>query len=205
MSIYKIVGGSEIYVGSTKSTLEERFKQHIQNYKVFKKGKRNYVTSYDLFDKYGIDNCRIELIETVEENLKKREGHYQKTIDCINKRVEGRTKKEHYNDNIEAILNQKKQYYEANKDEMNNKMNKYRIDNRDALLNQKKQYYEANKEAILQKVLEYSKLNKEKIRERGSKTTQCECGIEHRIYDTKRHLKSKRHISYASKVKLTSS
>jgi ribosome-interacting GTPase 1 len=54
--------------------------------------------SYDLFDKYGIDNCDIILLELVEANSKDElyttEAHYIKTINCVNKYIPIRTKEE---------------------------------------------------------------------------------------------------------------
>ena len=57
-----------------------------------------------LFDEFGIDNCKIELIENYPAEskamLQKQEGHYIKNTYCVNKKVEGRTRKEYQEDNI---------------------------------------------------------------------------------------------------------
>jgi len=128
MSIYKIVGGSEVYIGSTSKTLHRRFKLHISHYTHWKKGKHNFTTSFILFDKYGIDNCRIELIETFEgtkDERRRREGHFQKEIECVNMVIEGSTKKErdkaYYEKNKEAVLKYRKEWREANKEYISKK------------------------------------------------------------------------------------
>ena len=45
---------------------------------------------------------------------KKKEGEYQRSINCINKNIAGRTKQEHYEDNKEEIAVKGKQYREKN-------------------------------------------------------------------------------------------
>lgn len=98
--IYKIVShlGNLKYIGSTaKFSLDQRLQQHINAYNRFKNGKGNKTTSFILFDEYGIDNCKIELIEAKEctnEEKNKLEGGYIQSLECVNKIVVGRTRKE---------------------------------------------------------------------------------------------------------------
>ena len=93
----------EIYIGSTtKDYLSQRFVKHKSDYNYWKKINKNYITSYNIFDKYGIDNCQIVLLELVNANdfneLKAREKHFIKTLKCVNKLVPLRTDAEYYND-----------------------------------------------------------------------------------------------------------
>ena len=99
--IYKIEShlGDKIYVGSTaKEYLSQRFQQHKVQYKRWKNGVGVKYTSFELFDEYGLENCNIVLIEAClcnskdEKNAK--EGHYIKTLNCVNKVVVGRTREE---------------------------------------------------------------------------------------------------------------
>jgi hypothetical protein len=55
----------EIYFGSTtKKYLSQKFSGHRGAYKEWKNGNsRSYVSSCILFDKYGVDQCQILLIE----------------------------------------------------------------------------------------------------------------------------------------------
>ena len=64
--IYKIEShiGDKVYVGSTcKQYLSQRFQQHKKDFQRWKDGKHHRITSYELFDDYGPENCQIILIE----------------------------------------------------------------------------------------------------------------------------------------------
>ena len=65
--IYKIVNdiNGKIYIGKTSNTVEERFKEHIQDSKKKRCEKRPL---YDAMNKYGIGNFRIEQIEEVKND-----------------------------------------------------------------------------------------------------------------------------------------
>ena len=128
----------EIYIGSTtKKYLSSRMVEHRQSYKRWKNGQTNKTMSFELFEKYGLENCDIVLIENVNVNTKDelfaREKHYIKTLKCVNKLVPGRTKKENYEDNKERILESQKQYYNDNKEALKIKLKKYREKNKDTL------------------------------------------------------------------------
>ena len=53
-------------------------------------GEGYYVSSFAMFDEYGLDERKIELIEDYpcnsQEELLRREGHYIKNTDCANRR-----------------------------------------------------------------------------------------------------------------------
>ncbi len=111
---------NEIYIGSTtKDKLCQRMATHRMHYKQWKEGKRNKTMSHDLFDKYGVENCSIVLIENVNANNKDellaREKHYINTLKCVNKYVPRQTEHEYYEKNKEIIIENSKQYYEFNK------------------------------------------------------------------------------------------
>ena len=123
--IYKIIPlnpehESDVYIGSTcKPSLAQRLSKHKCDYNRWKNGKYNNVSSFKLFEKYDVENCNIFLIEEYPcENkyqLIQKEGHYIKTIPCINQRIAGRTKQQYYEDNREAILESQREYYEDNR------------------------------------------------------------------------------------------
>lgn len=137
--IYKIepLNGDEadIYIGSTtKEHLSQRMVTHRSDYKRFLNGKKSDTTAYNLFNKYGIENCKIILLELVNVNSKdellEREAHYIKALNCVNKVVPLRTPNEYREDNKDKIKANYKEYYERNKDkikkynDMINKRNK---------------------------------------------------------------------------------
>ena len=161
---------NEIYIGSTtKQYLSQRMDCHRSNFKCFKKGIYPFVTIFKLFDKYGLENCEILLLENVnatsKDELRTRETYYIKTLNCVNKRIEGRSRKEYYIDNKEKEAEQCREYYK------NNKAN---------ILEYQKQYYNNNKEQIQLK-------NHEQI--------ICPiCNGKHTKHHRLRHAKSMKHI-----------
>ncbi len=122
--IYKIVDltNNDVYIGSTcEPTLARRLAKHVGNCRSYKKGKCHYVTSFKIIENGNYD---IQLIESYpcnsKDELHAREGHYIKTMACVNKVVAGRTRKEYEQQN--SVLNKdkirayKKQYRNENKD-----------------------------------------------------------------------------------------
>jgi len=198
--IYKIVDNTtnDIYIGSTtKNTLAERMSQHRKEYKLWLEGAKRHISSFTLFDKYGIKNCKIYLIESVpcntKDELTSREGYYIKTIPCVNKRIEGRTRKEYIEDNKNVIKLHTKQYYKENIQKIKNYRDehkeatkeyneKYKNENRDALKIKNKEYYEKKREDILRK-------KREQIFE-------CECGVICKHCVKAQHFKSLKHKKY---------
>jgi ribosome-interacting GTPase 1 len=89
----------DVYVGSTIRKLSQRMDNHIRGYYRYNEGKHHKTTCYDIFDKYGVDNCIITLIEEVnaktKDELLKRERYYIENTMCVNKVVPTRTDKEY--------------------------------------------------------------------------------------------------------------
>jgi hypothetical protein len=115
--IYKITDNAytECYSGSTIETLSRRMSGHRSSYKSCQEHKPvSHTCVYDIFNEYGLENCKIELIELApcssQMELRQREGYYIKNTVCINKVVAGRTKQEHKADNRDH-LSERRQYY----------------------------------------------------------------------------------------------
>lgn len=108
--IYMIWSGDDRYYGSTTQTLANRMAKHRTSYK-----RGTYTTSHLLFNKYGVENCEIELVETYPcnnvEELTAREGHYIRNNKCVNKCIPCRTPQEYYQDHKEKIA----KYYQDNR------------------------------------------------------------------------------------------
>jgi ribosome-interacting GTPase 1 len=105
----------EIYIGSTtKEYLSQRMVGHRQDYTL----KKRKTTAFKLFDKYGIENCNIILLESVNANnyneLVAREAHYIKTLKCVNKVIPLRTDREYYDDNRDYCIQYEKNYRAKN-------------------------------------------------------------------------------------------
>ncbi len=108
-----------IYIGSTCGLLHKRLSGHKKHYKLWMKGKYNYVTSYEIV-KY--DDAYIELLEDVpcdsKKELNRREGQLIRQHDCVNKRIAGQTLSEWYQDNKDYCISRAKTNYAANKDKV---------------------------------------------------------------------------------------
>jgi hypothetical protein len=169
--IYKIVdlGYNDCYYGSTIQPLYSRMARHRKTYKYYKSGKSNYMSSYDMFDNYGLENCKIELVELYpcgsRNELEAREGYYIKNNECLNKIVAGRTMKEYYEDNKQRLLNKSKKYKETNKDHLSKKHKEWYETNKDHVLKQQKEYNENNKDRRREYIKQYRQNNKDHIKE----------------------------------------
>jgi hypothetical protein len=149
--IYKMESPSGlIYVGSTcEPTLARRLAGHKRNYKQWIKNNQKYITSFKLFEE-SEDNVNILLLENYpcnsSDELTAREGHYIKLLNCVNKRIEGRTQKEYISDNIDKIYKYHNEWINRNGDYF-------------------KEYYDNRKEHMIKKQMEYNKNNADTIRE----------------------------------------
>ena len=110
--IYKIVdiNYTKTYYGSTTQKLSQRMAVH----RSFYKSGKSKTSSKLIFDEFGVDNCKIELIEEVncsnKDQLLKIEGKYIKENDCVNKRIAGQTHKEYVHNNKESLLIKNREY-----------------------------------------------------------------------------------------------
>ena len=120
--IYKIVdvGYNKCYFGSTCEDLKQRMARHKYGYKYYLKTGLKYIKSYDLFDEYGIEHCKIEWVENYpcssKKELEAREGMHQKENDCINKFIAGRDQKQWREDNKEHLKTKKHDYHIQNRE-----------------------------------------------------------------------------------------
>ena len=63
---YEIENESDIYIGSTtKEYLSQRMATHKVGCLHWKRSSESYLSIFYLFEKYGIDNCKIILLENV--------------------------------------------------------------------------------------------------------------------------------------------
>jgi hypothetical protein len=169
--IYKIYSdlGDKVYIGcTTKQYLSQRMAKHKYDFTYYKKKREDtgfaFVYSYLLFDEYGVDNCKIELLETYPCNsideIRKREAHYIKTIPNINnyhnwtpERIEDKKQKE---------KKQAKELYDKNKTKLMEKGKLYREEHREELLEKGKLYREEHRDELREKARAKYQLKKEK-------------------------------------------
>ena len=114
----------DIYIGSTtKKFLSQRMVAHRTSYNQWLKGKGRKITSFDIFDKYEMKNCIIQLLETVNCNtrdeLLQRESYYIRTLKCVNKVIPNRTDVEYRIDNKDKRNLKNKEYRSNNREKIN--------------------------------------------------------------------------------------
>jgi hypothetical protein len=88
----EIVDENDVYYGSTSQQyLCNRFENHKNTFKQYLDGRRIHrVTSFSLFEKYGLHNCKIVLVEEfkfeeiTEIELRHKEAEYIKNNPCVN-------------------------------------------------------------------------------------------------------------------------
>jgi hypothetical protein len=162
--IYRLTCNGLVYYGSTKQTLNQRFKVHT--------APTNRCSSKKLFE---LGDVEIELVENYPCNskreLEEREKHYITNFECINKTVPTRTTEEYKLANKDKIKKRQyiynKKYREGNEELVKIKKEFY-DENRDKILEQKKKYYEENKELIKERRKKYYESNKEMIKQKAN-------------------------------------
>ena len=192
------------YIGSTTQKLCKRFSDHNINYKAYLKGTSKFITSFKILE---LGDAYIELLEEYacenKDELHKREGELilDHKNNCVNKRIEGRTKKEYRIDTIEkskayreAHIDKKIQYRIDNKDKIKQQSKQYRIDNKELISKQHKQFKLDNKESISMQSKQYYKDNIENIKANAKLPYLCACGLTLRTDSKAKHNKSAKHL-----------
>ena len=171
--IYKIVdvGYNKMYIGSTTEPLSKRMERHRHFYDRYRKGLSNFVTSYYIFNEFGVENCKIEWIGDFPCNSRKEleaeEGNHIRRNDCVNKKIAGRTPHQY---NIEN--------YKDNKTKINEK---------------NKKHYEQNREATNERHRKNYWANRDKVLANQAQKITCSCGSIHRKGDKTKHERTKKH------------
>ncbi len=151
--------GDIVYYGSTTQTLNKRWSKHKSDIKNID-NKKYVCKCSEILLKYGVENCKCEIIEQYPCNnikeLNEREQYYIQNNECVNRQ---------FSKTLEDIKNRQKKYYNDNKDIILYKTKEYNDENKDNISKQKKIYYSTNKEKIKEKTKEYYKNNKDKRHE----------------------------------------
>jgi hypothetical protein len=203
--IYQVMakhGGDtgDVYVGSTtKEYLSQRMDEHRKHYRLWKGGNHHYITVYGIFEKYGIENCCIVLLELVNatsiDELHARERHWIQSMPCVNKNIPGRTKVEYRVDNREQILARQAQYRADNREQILARQAQHYVVNREQVLAHHAQYYADNREQVSARQSQYYIDNHELIILKRSEKVLCECGCSVRRSSMSAHRKSQKHLA----------
>ena len=153
--IYKIdVGYNKCYIGSTCEELSQRMARHRSKYTQYLKGKTYRNTVFTIFDEFDVENCKIEWIEDYPCNSKKeleaREGYYTNKNKCVNKREEGRSKTEWYQDNRGTKIKKSNDYFYNHREYCNTMRKAYHQECRDNDIETCNKYYQQNKDRLNQ-------------------------------------------------------
>ena len=154
--IYQIVSPDDLkYIGSTVQELHNRFIRHKSCYNQWKKGKYHYFTCFDMFEKHGPENCKIELIEDFpcksKKELEVREGQIIKERNCVNKVVAGRDSSEWLSENKERLTQYWKDYYQLNRERYLERNKKHIAENKEYNRERCRAYREKNRERLIEK------------------------------------------------------
>jgi len=193
--IYKLVpkvyeGEYIPYYGSTiEQYLSKRLQKHKASYNQFINNKSHFISSFNLFELYGINNIDIILVEDYPcENkyqLFARERYYIENYDCVNKIIPLKSEEEkketislwreknkdyikeqalNYREkNREKLIDLSKKYYNDNKIDLNLKCKLYQEEHKIEIKNQRKEYRIKNIDNINKKQKEYRIKNIDKI------------------------------------------
>ena len=213
--IYKLIdkGYNKCYIGSTTETLSNRMAKHRNSYKRYFNNDAQRTSCFDIFDEFGMQNCKIELIENYpcisKEELTAREGYHIKNAECVNKLIAGRKQKEYYKDTQEQRLEYAKKYRQQNAEKLKEKEKAYREShkrekaesdklykekNKQAISEQNKLWREQNQEKLKETNKQYRLMNQEKIRARKTQRVLCECGCYISRDNLARHRLSLKHL-----------
>ena len=168
--IYKItdIGYNECYYGSTIERLSGRMGHHRAHYIRYKDQVFNNITVFQLFDKYGIENCKIELLENCpcssKEELLKREGESIRNNACVNKEVAGRSTKQYREEHKDDRRNYDKAYRDTHKEEKRLKHKASWEANADKVKEAKKKYHQDNINKYKENNNNYRESHKEEIK-----------------------------------------
>ena len=204
---------NDLYIGSSCQPLSKRMAWHRCNRNAKKK---QNMRIYQKMNELEVEHFYIELIEeypcnTVEQ-LRKREGELIRDLKpVLNKRIEGRTMKEYYNENKDIIIEKSKQRYNENKDAIGEYRKQYRQNNKEKIKQQdrnkyekhidkirerREKYYENNKEYLLSRDKKRYENNKEEILKKQSQKNECECGGCFTNCHRAKHFRTQKHQEY---------
>jgi hypothetical protein len=107
------------------------------------------MSSFRLFDKFGVDGCKIVLLElypcSIREELQAQEGHWIQQLNCVNRCIAGQTEAEWRANNREHIAKKDADYYEQNKDSILKRQAEWREQNRAYIAKRNADYRESNR------------------------------------------------------------
>ena len=188
---------SLLYVGHTTNFMKRK-DCHKRNCNEVKQKAYNYKVYQMMRENGGWDNFKMIEIEKYPCNDKreaeKREDLFMKELksnmNSIRSFLTEQEKKEYYENNKEQILKYQKKYSQENKEKIKDYLQKYSQGNKDKI----RKTIEKNKEKRAEYKKKYYEENKEKLSEIYKEKVICECGCEVNRHSVKRHEQTSKHI-----------
>ena len=197
-----------IYIGSTTSKLCQRISKHKSARKMFLGGdkRRGNITSYQILE---FDDAYIELLELcpceTKSELTQREGHFIRTMNCVNKVIPGRGKAEsdkaYASKNKEKIQAYSKAYRETNKEKISAKDKIYKAENKETIKKKTIEYMKTEEAKIKARARNktYREKNKARLSDQQKQKIKCsKCDLELRKDSISKHMKRKHRLSFGS-------
>ena len=110
--IYRIWDNAftKCYIGSTVEPLSKRMTKHREKYNAYLRPKYPFTTSFALFDDFGFENCKIELLEnfpvTVERNSLQEKGTIKGTKHVLAESTSGELKRNTTTKTMKHVYNE---------------------------------------------------------------------------------------------------
>ena len=167
--ICKDIAITDCYVGHTTNIIRRR-SQHKHSCNTatnenYNSKKYQYIRENGGWDAWELIEIERMAVKDAEE-AKKRERYwldfYKATLNC---NIPSRTQCEYYNDNKNNINEKNKQYQINNKNEIKEYKKQYRIENKEKIMEKDRLYYIENKDKIKEQSKFYAIENKDKVKE----------------------------------------
>ena len=199
------------YIGKTYD-INVREKEHMNNsiynqyhYKIYQSirengGWDNWIMEEISYQK-GLTILESRVIEQILindlGNLNEIKAYISKEDKLKNKK---QSAKEYYLANKEQVDKYQKEYREAHKEQIQEKKKEYYQVNIEQIKTKKKEYYETHKEQIAERDKKYCEKNAEKIKEKNAEKVTCECGCIVARYKLQRHRRRIKHLELFIKL-----
>jgi hypothetical protein len=198
--IYKIVCNdlaiTDLYVGHTTNF---RNRKSCHKYSCSNETNEKYTMDFykTIRDNGGWFNWSMLQIEAFPcangNEAKARERYWIEELNAkLNISIPNRSKPEWYEQNKDRLNDQKKEYKKINKDKIKQQNAEYMAKNKDKIKQQNAKYRELNTD----KIRENRNKNKDKYKESTMKQYNCECGSTCKMGNRSDHFKSKKHLAF---------
>ena len=168
----------EIYIGSTCNfSRRKSCHKHNSNNVNYKLKVYQFIRDNGGFENWNMFQLETKSVEDKREKESLEREWIEKLKPTLNCCIPTRTGKE---------------YYQENKEKLNEKHKEYRKKNIDKISEKNKEYHEKNKDKLKEQKKKYREENKDKIKEKFN----CGCGGKYTHHHKSRHLKSIKHQKF---------